>query len=722
MTEKNRLIFETFLKTGNFSKGVTKIQSGFKKLSNLATGFATGFMGTQLLSMFKDWATEAGKLETINRSFARSFGNLSKEVGASLNKMGETIGRNERDLRQGAVSFNSFFKGLGFARKESAELSVKLQGLSLDLASFFGMSDQASQKRFIAALAGSPEVLDQFGINLKQAALQVELYARGIKTTVQNTSEMEKTHARLAIVMKSMTSAGIIGNAMESMDTYAGKVKQFDAEIVKLKENIGELLIPAIITLMDTLKTLAKIIGSIGIPFRFMKKTEDEFVAKRLREELEKIIVTKELINKLENENILNLKAEEILGKKAFKTYVQILEKLELLNKELEDVGENIYKQKILTNEIRLLNTEKLELQQKITEEIDKANTKLKEEQEIRETNRKLLQGELDAIKEKYDTQKRHEGLFEKDSSELETQKQLQQELLVIYGKQLKAGILTTEEYKKQTDELLAINTALMTVNTTEFKSKERERRRKATEDFDFVGAGDKKGSLNKRDFDLTNMTSTLSDQSKDFADALLDENKFLDRIREIMKNISIKTVDIMQLSFGDTSRKMIISLEQIAMPFINASMQLFDQMLTPPDSTLSKQEQTEQTKSAFAGIIVGLGQAMMAIGQGMVVIALGLETLKVEPIAGGVIGLAMIGMGAALVKTGKGKLQNLKNSAHSRNAGGGANGGSGVGGFSDMMSAIQGEQVFRLAGNDLVAAINRTHTFQRSIGSTRFG
>ena len=39
------------------------------------------------------------------------------------------------------------------------------------------------------------------------------------------------------------------------------------------------------------------------------------------------------------------------------------------------------------------------------------------------------------------------------------------------------------------------------------------------TEDFDFVGAGDKKGSLNKRDFDLTNMTSTLSDQSKDFAE-----------------------------------------------------------------------------------------------------------------------------------------------------------------------------------------------------------
>jgi hypothetical protein len=76
-----------------------------------------------------------------------------------------------------------------------------------------------------------------------------------------------------------------------------------------------------------------------------------------------------------------------------------------------------------------------------------------------------------------------------------------------------------------------------------------------------------------------------------------------------------------------------------------------------------------------------------------------------------------MIGMGAALVKTGKGKLQNLKNSAHSRDAGGGANSGSGVGGFRGMMGAIQGEQVFRLAGNDLVTALNRTNRFQGSIG-----
>ena len=79
MTEKNRIVYETLMKVKNFTKGVSKVQAGFKKLSNLASAFATGFMGSQLLTMFQDWAKEAGKVETVNRSFARSFGVMASE-------------------------------------------------------------------------------------------------------------------------------------------------------------------------------------------------------------------------------------------------------------------------------------------------------------------------------------------------------------------------------------------------------------------------------------------------------------------------------------------------------------------------------------------------------------------------------------------------------------------------------------------------------------------
>lgn len=720
MTEKNRIVYETLMKVKNFTKGVSKVQAGFKKLSNLASAFATGFMGSQLLTMFQDWAKEAGKVETVNRSFSRSFGVMASETEASLIKMSTILKRNTSEMKKGAVSFQAFFTGLGFASKASSQMSVDLQKMSVDLASFFGIADANAQKRFLAALAGSPEVLDQFGINLKQAALQVELYNMGIKTTVQNTSETVKTTARLAIIMRSMSSAGILGDAFRSMDTYAGKVKALDSQFLEFQQNMGNVVIPVLIKGMETLSGLFTIIDNI-----LKLRDLSDFLAgnainaaeiRKYREELEKIKETQTILNFLAENNTRFRNADKVLNDEEYALFVSLVTKEKELKKLLEEGNLERTDEVELKKEHLYYSNEIQKFQVRINEQIKEQVKQQEELNRLKQIEADGFTSEIEAIKEKFDTQKRHQKLFEKDSSELETQKQLQQELLVIYGKQLKAGILTTKEYKKQTDELLAINTALMTVNTIEFNSIERERRRKATKDFDFVGAGDKIGSLNQRNLDLLG-TSVISDQSAAMADALLDKDKFINRIKNTLSNIKIELVDVLKGSFQEDMRMMQISLEQIAMPFINASMQLFDQMLTPPDATLSKEEQKEKTKEAFAGIIVGLGQAMMAIGQGMILTAIGLQTLIKEPIVGAAIGAAMIGTGAILVKHGKGKLQNIKNAQHARNGGGTANAGGGVGGFGDFMNAIQGEQVFRLAGNDLVTAINRTNRFQGTIG-----
>jgi hypothetical protein len=93
-------------------------------------------------------------------------------------------------------------------------------------------------------------------------------------------------------------------------------------------------------------------------------------------------------------------------------------------------------------------------------------------------------------------------------------------------------------------------------------------------------------------------------------------------------------------------------------------------------------------------------------------------EGLK-EALSGNVpAALIMMATGTGLIALGKGQLQKAKNSQFSREGGGSANsGGAGGQSMTDFMSAVQGEQVFRLAGNDLVTAINRSNTFQGTIG-----
>jgi hypothetical protein len=137
--------------------------------------------------------------------------------------------------------------------------------------------------------------------------------------------------------------------------------------------------------------------------------------------------------------------------------------------------------------------------------------------------------------------------------------------------------------------------------------------------------------------------------------------------------------------------------------------------MLTPPDGTISKEEQKEKTMAAFAGIMVGLGQALFSLGMGALLAHEGLK----EALSGNVpAALIMMATGTGLIALGKGQLQKAKNSQFSREGGGSANsGGAGGQSMTDFMSAVQGEQVFRLAGNDLVTAINRSNTFQGTIG-----
>ena len=728
MTEKNRIVYETLMKVKDFTKGVSKVQAGFKKLSNLAGAFATGFMGSQLLTMFQDWANEAGKLETVNRSFARSFGSLSTEVSESLSNMGETIGRNVRDLKQGAVAFNSFFKGLGFARKESAELSTRLQGLSLDLASFFGMSDQAAQKRFIAALAGSPEVLDQFGINLKQAALEVELLNRGIKTSVQTTSEMEKTHARLAIIMKAMTSSGVIGDAEEAVNTYAGKMKQFTSTLTELKETIGGLVIPVLTHFMEVLIGIGKIVKTIGVPFRYLIESLDKARAERLDKDLKNIKVTQKLINGLQKEMLVNEKGLEILGKEKFHQYVRLAQKIKEISIEIEKSSEDDKHHNDLLNDKRILRTQLLELGQEIQEGLVKISQEEKLQLKIQEEYLSNLEAELKLIDEKFKRKRQLESFEGKSVADLLKLKEQHEEIALLLGSYHFDGRITTERYQNQLDILIKINKELKNSALLERHKARQERDTSALDIKDkFTPLG--KGILDREIISggkVGAIGTTVTVSTKEAVDTfgiivgLGTKDQQKEALSETMKRMSINAstlIDTVKAGTFKKVRQMSIDLQQMLQPFVNALNQVFEQMLTPPDATLSKEEQKEKTKEAFAGIIVGLGQAMMAIGQGMILTAIGLQTLIKEPIVGAAIGAAMIGTGAILVKHGKGKLQNIKNAQHARNGGGTANAGGGVGGFGDFMNAIQGEQVFRLAGNDLVTAINRTNRFQGTIG-----
>lgn len=182
--------------------------------------------------------------ESLSR-FSAVFKEQSAAATAFADTLAKQVGRSAIEIKDGLSSFQSFFLGLGFTADRSRELSQSLQALSIDFASFNNLTDEDAMGRFISAMSGSSEVVDRYGINLKQAAMQEELLAEGVKKTWTEVTEQEKAIARLNIIMKSMGAQGAVGDAERTAGSLSNQLKALNAQIKDAAVEIGTALIPA---------------------------------------------------------------------------------------------------------------------------------------------------------------------------------------------------------------------------------------------------------------------------------------------------------------------------------------------------------------------------------------------------------------------------------------------------------------------------------------------
>jgi hypothetical protein len=730
--EDNKINIKVGMNTRGFQKGMKTVQGGFKKLNGAIGAFTAGFVGTQVFGVVKGLATMAGEAEKTELRFKRVFGSMSTSVSMFSSKLAGDLGRVETDVKSGMVSFQAFFQGLGFAGEEAAGMSQKMQGLSYDLASFFNIQDDNAQKRFLAALAGSPEVLDQFGINLKQAALQTELYNMGIKSTVQNTDELTKTQGRLNIIMRAMTSNGIVGDAERTMNTWDNTVKRTWASIKDLGIAIGNKLLPVLKLFLNAVMSITKAIKGLGdtgnteIELNQRKKREYEQLTSRLiryeKSTQSYKLALAELISKypdfwnnIDTAKISQDKLKEAVEKstRAFDTQNNVLvqkkgleTQAELVKKLTDELDEYDEKTEAMAKKgpreafTTFRGTRTIETPAQSKDDFDTAlgerATKSTAANELLETEiNRLTRAEeafnatlnLTGLTYEQIMGLRAEGIKDigglaADADDLEKQRQKDE----------------LERIKNKFD-LIKFNNSLVGQNSAELREQ--------------FQALEHSVYFNRALVDAGLDYNTQLDHSIHKLSSLQDQLDKMDLFIPIDGIFKVGDVGGQFSKAGEEIKAGAIQMIDILRPITDAMSQIWMQMLTPPDNTISAEEQKEKTMAAFGGIMVGLGQALFSLGTGSLLASMGLDQLGTNP----ALAIAMIGAGSGLIAIGKGKLQKAKDMGASRTAGGSANSGSGGGNFTGMMEAIQGEQVFRLAGNDLVTALNRTNNFQGAIG-----
>ncbi len=259
-----RAFVEIFADNNKLIRGLRRARKRLiafgKNIVNIASRVTAGISAIFVPLSVLTIKAAADAQESLSR-FEAVFKNQAEAAKKFADKLAEAVGRSKFDIIDALSTFQSFFVGLGFSNTGALELSKQLQTLALDFASFNNITDDESVGRFISALSGSSEVLDRFGINIKQAAIQQELLRKGIEKSASQITEQEKAMARLGIITRAMGDQGAIGDAIRTAGSFTNQMKRLKGVIRDTSVAIGQALLPIVTPILVKITKIVKEFG-----------------------------------------------------------------------------------------------------------------------------------------------------------------------------------------------------------------------------------------------------------------------------------------------------------------------------------------------------------------------------------------------------------------------------------------------------------------------------
>ena len=682
---EEKLTLKTFLESSQFIKGAKKVKTALKGIGKAASTLGFTMSTAMAVRGIKAMTDMAGEAEKTDLRFKRVFSSMQSDSSMFAKTLSDDLGRVKTDIQSGMVSFQAFFQGLGFGGKEAANYSQEMQALSLDLASFFQLQDSNAQRRFLAALAGSPEVLDQFGINLKEAALQEELFNMGLDTSVQKTNEMTKTTARLSIIMRAMTDNGIVGDAKRTINTYATTVTRTEASLKDLAISIGDKFIP-----------IAKIMLNIVIDLademeRFFNSSEKEI---KLNKEQKKEFnaIAQSMLQYARGTEQHKIQLERLL--QLYPNFLRTLKGTDFTMKDLEKRVQDLNDAFDLHEKIEK-NNDELFITKKRVKELTESIGILSSNYELNVAAAGDNQALVIALEKSY--LQLTNGIGENIGmlAELDNSKKREADLTI---EQTRLNNELGESYR--------------TIKGEEAKGVQKVQEREL---LPTMNVARKTRDDIEKPLDVSDMLIPLPPPIQWDSYFNLEGFELIrTRLGEQGKLIT-ETFFTFQAGMGVIANQLTQGLSQAFGSAVS------DVLSGGRDFGTAIRLATKQALGAMAADLAAkaLYYGILATGFG----AAGLATLGMtipQGVSAGkaagvfAAGAAILGGASAVISGAGGGM-----STSSTNTGGGANGGTGVGGgsFDDFMNTIQGEQTFRINGADLVAAVGRQNNFTNAIG-----
>lgn len=211
-------------------------------------------------SGWKDAGAESA--EEYVSSFEKKTKELTKKMtGFEISDAGDMtrisnggLGLNPNDVMNYQATYAQMASSMGATADASTKVSQALTEIGADLASVKNLEFNDVWNDMASGITGMSRALDKYGINIRVANLQQELYNLGIDATVSSLSQSDKAILRTITILNSSKYAW--ADLASTINQPSNQVRMLKSNFEALARSIGTLLLPIVAKILPYLNGL----------------------------------------------------------------------------------------------------------------------------------------------------------------------------------------------------------------------------------------------------------------------------------------------------------------------------------------------------------------------------------------------------------------------------------------------------------------------------------
>lgn len=214
----------------------------------------------QMLKVASDAEESASK-------FAVTFSDVTRQATQAVGELDKSFGLSADSAQQALANTGDLLSGFGFTQEAALDLSLEVQKLAVDLASFTNVQGGATvaAEALTKGLLGEREMMKQLGIAILEKDVLEQVAINRAKGITFESERQAKAIATLEIAMRQSKNA--IGDYARTSGSLANQTRELKENIVALVGEIGGALIPIANQAVSALQGVVTVVGAFTTKF-----------------------------------------------------------------------------------------------------------------------------------------------------------------------------------------------------------------------------------------------------------------------------------------------------------------------------------------------------------------------------------------------------------------------------------------------------------------------